>query len=226
MPKNKIQHWKELNEFSHVIQDTRGELLTNDHFMKGKWHAEFFKNENPLVLELGCGKGEYTVGLAQRYPEKNFIGVDVKGHRMWTGAKQSHDEKIINAGFLRTRIDFIASFFAPGEVEEIWLTFSDPQPLKPQKRLSSPQFLERYKKFLKPGGIIHLKTDSSLLYDSTLELAKNAGYKILFHSDDLYNKAMNETDEATKEILNIRTHYETIFMNKGKTIKYMKFVPF
>jgi len=196
-----------------------------DHAMKGKWHSHFFKNDHPVILELGCGKGEYTVGLAKRFPDKNFIGVDIKGHRMWDGAKTAFEEQIVNAGFLRTRIDFISSFFAPDEVEEIWLTFSDPQPLKPQKRLSSPQFLARYKKFLKPGGIIHLKTDSAILYESTLEMVKENKHRILFSSDDLYGKAISEIDPATREILSIRTHYETIFMNKGKTIKYLKFVP-
>lgn len=225
LAKNKIRQWAELNGYPHVVQSTEGELLHTDHVMKGKWHPEFFKNNNPIILELGCGKGEYTVGLAKRYPEKNFIGVDIKGHRMWDGAKTVFDQKILNAGFLRTRMEFIVSFFAEHEVEEIWLTFSDPEPLKPQKRLSSPQYIDRYKKFLKPGGTIHLKTDSAILYDSTLEMAKENNYKILFSSNDLYGKAISEIDSTTQEILSIRTHYEKIFMNKGKTIKYLKFIP-
>lgn len=199
-------------------------MVKNDSFpLKGKWTTEVFKNDNPIVLELGCGKGEYAVGLGKRYPDKNFIGVDIKGARMWYGANTVLNEKLSNIAFLRTRIDFIETFFGPNEVDEIWLTFSDPQPKKPQKRLSSRLFIERYMSFLKPDGIIHLKTDSSLLFDSTLKQIELHNYQLLEKSWDLYGELLGNLNQDTQDILGIRTHYEQIFSEKGFDIKYVKF---
>ena len=225
MPKYKERQWAELDEFPHVKQAPLGEWMNKDHPMKGNWNKELFQNNHPIVLELGCGKGEYTVGLAERYPEKNFIGVDIKGHRMWRGAKTSFENNMPNVGFLRTRIDFITSFFEKDEVSEIWLTFSDPQPrgAKESKRLTSPLFISRYRKFLKPGGIIHVKTDSDLLYEYTLEKVKELNLELIQHTNDLYGELIENLDEPTREIMNIRTHYENIFLKKGIKIKYIKF---
>lgn len=226
MGKNKLERWAEMEHFPHVIQDSRADLMKNDHAMKGKWHAGFFKNEHPIVLELGCGKGEYTVGLARRFAYKNFIGVDVKGARIWRGAKTVQEENIPNAGFIRTRIDFINAFFAQGEVSELWLTFSDPQP-RPQwekKRLTSPHFLERYTKFLKGDGIVHVKSDSDLLYEYTREVIRRYGLKCLVDTGDLYGDDFMNFDEETRDILDIRTFYEEMWLSKGKKIKYLKFI--
>ncbi len=225
MGKNKLQHWAELATYSHVIQASASALREQDHPMKGKWHRDFFRNENPIVLELGCGKGEYTVGLARRYPDKNFIGIDIKGARIWRGARTVKEEQLSNAGFIRTRVDFINAFFAPGEVQEIWLTFSDPQPRpgKERKRLSSPLFVSRYRQLLAPGGIVHLKTDSDLLYEYTVEQTRDQHYGVLLSTADLYGELIDHLDEATREILAIRTFYEQKWLEMGKTIKYLKF---
>lgn len=200
------------------------EMVQNNSFpQKGKWN-EFFGNDNPIVLELGCGKGEYAVGLAKKYPNKNFVGVDIKGARIWYGASTVREEGLKNVTFIRTRIDFIETFFGPNEISEIWLTFSDPQPNKPRKRLSSSLFISRYRNFLKPNGIIHVKTDSSLLFASTLEVLYENKYEILLKTWDLYGELIENLDQETKEILNIRTHYEQIFSQKGFDIKYVKFL--
>ena len=226
MGKNKLEHFAELKSFHNVIEAPGSDWFTQNHPIKGKWNEVHFKNDHPIVLELGCGKGEYTVGMAKKFTHKNFIGVDIKGARMWRGAKTCVEEHISNAGFLRTRIDFINAFFDKDEVSEIWLTFSDPQPLeaKARKRLTSPLFIERYKKMLRPGGIIHVKTDSTLLYEYTLEEIARNGYKLLFETNNLYEKGINEFDENTVEILEIKTHYEQIFLKQGKKIKYIKFI--
>ena len=170
MGKDKLKRFYELNTFTNVLQPSLNEIKPA-HKIKGKWNLEF-KNDNPIVLELGCGKGEYTVGLAKLNPDVNFIGVDIKGARIWRGAKTTNDENIENVRFLRTKIDFIDHFFTKDEVSDIWLTFSDPQPKRPRKRLTSPLFIDRYKKILCPNGIIHLKTDSNLLYHYTLDEIK------------------------------------------------------
>jgi tRNA (guanine-N7-)-methyltransferase len=175
------------------------------------------------VLELGCGKGEYSVGLARHFPNKNFIGVDIKGARMFIGAEEALNDKMENVAFLRTKIDFITDCFVPGEVDEIWLTFSDPQPKKENKRLSSPPFIERYRKILKPGGIVHMKTDSDLLFEYTEEQIKSQKYECLELTWDLYGEIPEKIDPITRDIFHIKTHYEKLFTAKGSVIKYCKF---
>lgn len=226
MGKNKLQQFAELKTFHNVIEAPRSEWMNKPHEIRGKWGEKMFGNQHPLVLELGCGKGEYTVGMARKFRHKNFIGVDIKGNRMWRGAKTSVEENIANAAFLRTRIDFINAFFAEDEVSEIWLTFSDPQPgeSRGRKRLTSPLFIARYRQLLRPGGIIHVKTDSDLLYNYTLEQIAGHGYHLLFETNDLYGTAIGDFDSDTREILEIKTHYEQIFLNRGQRIHYIKFI--
>jgi tRNA (guanine-N7-)-methyltransferase len=181
------------------------------------WHEQVFHNHNPIVLELGCGKGEYTVTLATRFPEKNFIGIDIKGARLWRGAKTATEKQLQNVVFIRTRIDFIESFFAPCEIDEIWITFPDPQPKAIRKRLTSPLFLSRYRNFLNPGGAIHLKTDSRLLHDYTKALAVHNHLKVWESSTDIYGSGFAD------EVLSIKTYYEQLFLKKGMPITYLKF---
>lgn len=221
--KKKLIRFKDMKTMSCVFEPTMDDCRSKNYQLKGKWHADYFQNTNPLILELGCGKGEYSVGLGKKYPDKNFIGVDIKGARMWYGAKTVEDESMGNVAFLRTRIDFIEAFFDTNEVDEIWLTFSDPQPNKPNKRLSSRHFIEIYKKFLKPGGMIHLKTDSDLLFESTLEQITEHNYKLLEKTWDLYGEMPEALDQDTREILNIKTYYEQLFSAKGFKIKYCRF---
>ena len=190
--------------------------------MKGKWNKDFFKNNNPIVLELGCGKGEYTVGLAKHFPNVNFIGCDIKGSRMYIGASEALENNMNNVAFVRTKIDFITDCFIENEIDEIWLTFSDPQPKKPNKRLSSKPFIARYRQFLKPGGIVHMKTDSDLLFEFTEDEIKE-NYEKLELTWDLYNELPENLDAVTKEIFHIKTHYEQLFTQKGSIIKYCKF---
>jgi tRNA (guanine-N7-)-methyltransferase len=217
--KHKLARWAELGTFSNVIQPEIEEHPGTDHPVKGNWNNEIFHNSNPIILELGCGKGEYTVGLARRFPQNNFIGIDIKGARMWRGAKTADEKKIPNAVFLRTRIEFINSFFAVDEVDEIWITFPDPHPAKrnSNKRLSCPWFLNNYRNFLKNGGIIHLKTDNPELYNYSKHVAELNELQIVAATNDLYNEFTGD------DILSIRTHYETIFLNEGKQICYLAF---
>ncbi|MFW5890273.1 MAG: tRNA (guanosine(46)-N7)-methyltransferase TrmB [Marinilabiliaceae bacterium] len=203
--------------YTHVVQAPFHEVFEKDHALKGNWRHGFFKNENPLVLELGCGKGEYTVGMGRMFPEKNFLGVDIKGNRMHRGATDALNEGLKNVGFLRTRIEMIASFFAPGEVDEIWLTFPDPQIKKTRKRLTSTRFLDIYRRFLKPGGIIHLKTDSRFMYTYTRELLKVNEIDPIVDIPDLYQH------EHTDEVLSLRTFYEEKWLAHDIPIKYLKF---
>lgn len=221
MYKQKLERFAEIAEFPNVFHLTY-ENLRNEFPLKGKWNEIYFNNSHPVVLELGCGKGEYTIGLAEKFPQKNFIGVDVKGNRMWVGAKFALEEKISNVGFLRTRIDFIESCFGKDEVNEIWITFPDPQPQKPRerKRLTAPMFLNRYKKFLKPGGVIHLKTDSEMLYSYTLEVIEQNKYHLLDATNDLYNAPANEDHKNARSI---QTYYEQKYLQKNMRICYLKF---
>lgn len=224
MGKGKLKKFTEMKGFRCVFEPEMEEIKKGDYKMKGCWNQDFFKNDHPLVLELGCGKGEYTVGMSQKYPNKNFIGVDIKGARIWRGAKTVQEKNIPNAAFLRTRVEFVNHFFDADEVDEIWLTFSDPQPKKERKRLSSPVFLDKYRKFLKKGGLIHLKTDNQILYEYTLEVCEEFNYPILKNTDDVYGHFLKESDdEELKELLQIQTFYEQLFSQKGFTIKYLCF---
>ena len=189
--------------------------------MKGKWRETFFKNNNPIVLELGCGKGEYTVELAKLYPDTNFIGVDIKGARMWTGATMALNQGLKNVAFLRTNIEIIDRFFEKDEVSEIWLTFSDPQMKNPRKRLTSTYFMERYRHFLIDNGIIHLKTDSNFLFTYTSYMVDTNQLPLLFRTNDLYHE--EGLDSETRDILSIHTYYEQMWMDRGISIKYQKF---
>lgn len=194
------------------------EELMNEGFpLKGKWHT-YFKNDNPIILELGCGKGEYTVGLARNFSDKNFIGIDIKGARIWSGATEARNDKLNNAAFLRTHIELIKHFFAENEVSEIWITFPDPQMKKVNKRLTSTRFMQDYSKLLKQGGVIHLKTDSGFLYQYTKEMIKENNLRVLFDTEDLYKS--NPEDK----ILGIRTYYEQQWLSRGLNIKYIKFI--
>ena len=215
MGKNKLKKFGEMETFPNVFQYPFSVLKEQGFPLRGKWNSEFFKNDNPIVLELGCGKGEYTVGLGQLFPEKNFIGIDIKGARMWTGAKQSVEEGMTNVAFLRTNIELIAEFFAPGEVSEIWITFPDPQMKKVNKRLTSTRFLGLYRKILKDGGLVHLKSDSPFLYTYTDAMVKLNGFDVVVNTDDLYHSGLAD------DILEIRTFYERQWLARGLTIKYI-----
>lgn len=219
MVKNKLARWNELDSFDNVIQPEIGDVSVKDHSLKGKWKIEMFRNENPVILELGCGKGEYTVGLATRFPQNNYIGIDIKGARMWRGAKTSNEQELSNVAFLRTRIEFINSFFSADEVDEIWITFPDPHPgmRNANKRLTSPWFLNIYRKFLKNDGVIHLKTDNTELYNFTKSVVSYNNLEMVFDSNDLYSASLPD------DILSIRTHYENIFLKDGLKINYLSF---
>lgn len=223
MGKNKIRRFAENATFPHVVQPSFSALQAADLPLKGRWNADFFRREAPLVLELGCGGGEYTVGLAQLQAEKNCIGVDIKGARIWRGAKTAQERGLANVGFLRTHVDHILHCFGPQEVDEIWLTFSDPQPGKPRKRLTSPLFLARYKELLKPGGLIHLKTDSPLLYEYTLEQIAEHGMTVHEQSANVYADLVHRVSPEEQAVLHIRTRYETMWLAEGRTIHYLRF---
>lgn len=221
MSKGKLQKFAEMETFGNVFQYPYSAMENQTFAMRGRWRDDYFHNDNPIVLELGCGKGEYTVGLARLYPDTNFIGVDIKGARMYTGAKEALETGLRNAAFLRTNIEIIDRFFAPDEVQEIWLTFSDPQMKNPRKRLSSTYFMERYRQFLADGGTIHLKTDSNFLFTYTSYMAGHNRLPVFFRTDDLYHT--EGIDAETRKILNIRTYYEAQWIDRGLNIRYMKF---
>jgi tRNA (guanine-N7-)-methyltransferase len=217
--KDKLRKWAEIANYEFVIQPGFDEIFGKDHHLKGNWGSSLFGNTKPLVLELGCGKGEYTTGLAMLYPEKNFIGIDIKGARMWRGARTAFDHNLKNVAFLRTRIEFIKSFFSNNEVDEIWITFPDPQfkRRRTKKRLTSPLLLNAYREFLKPGGIIHLKTDNKPLHLYTLEVITKNNLNLNVSTDNLYES------DFTGEILAIKTHYEKLFLKEGIPITYLQF---
>ncbi len=220
MGKNKLAKFAELETFHHVFQVPSGVLFSGEGFeWKGKWNEMFFKNNNPIVLELGCGKGEYTVELAQRFPDKNYIGVDIKGNRIWTGARKSLQEGLKNAAFIRTNIEMIHHFFAENEVSEIWLTFPDPQMKKTSKRLTATNFIRSYLNFLKPDGVIHLKTDSNFMFTYTGEMVKTNHFPVIDYHEDIY------ASESVSPILNIKTYYEQQWLERGIAIKYISFMP-
>lgn len=217
MGKNKLKKFAEMKEFRCALEYPREELLSKGFPYKGKWNSEFFKAEMPIVVELGCGKGEYTVGLAKSDPSRNYVGVDIKGARIWRGAKTVEEEQMPNAAFLRTEIENIRSFFEPGEVDELWITFPDPQMQKPRKRLTSTRFLELYRGLLRPDGIVNLKTDSPFLYEYTRRLVEKNVLPVLANTDDLYGSGMADP------VTSIKTFYEQQWLSRGKKIKLLSF---
>jgi len=241
MGKNKLARWNEFGSFPNVIQPEIDEVAGKDHPIKGNWNSRIFNNSNPIILELGCGKGEYTVELGRIFPLNNYIGIDIKGARMWRGAKTSNELSMTNVAFLRTRIEFISSFFAADEVNEIWITFPDPHPgaRNSNKRLTSPGFLDKYLSFLKENGIIHLKTDNIELHKFTLSVVRKHKLELLASTDDLYStgpdpeKMHHEmitclshhgiNTSFLDHILSIKTYYEKQFLLKGMKITYLSF---
>ena len=217
MGKGKLQKFADMADYPHVFEYPYSVADNVPFEMKGKWNESFFHNDNPIVLELGCGRGEYTVGLGKKFADKNFIGIDIKGARMWTGATEALKEGMKNVSFLRTNIEIIDRFFGPEEVSEIWLTFSDPQMKKATKRLTSTYFMERYRKFLKPGGLIHVKTDSQFLFMYTKYMLEENNIIPEFITEDLYHSGIDD------DILGIKTYYEQQWLDRGLNIKYIKF---
>jgi len=217
--KNKLKRFRENESFDNVYQPTREEVV-NNYPLKGNWNKEVFKNNQPIVLELGCGKGEYTVGLAKKFPNKNFIGIDIKGARFWRGAKTAVDETLPNVAFMRTQIELIESVFAANEVDEIWITFPDPQIKykRTKHRLTNAAFLQRYKNVLKPEGIMNLKTDSEFMHGYTLGLLHGEGHEVLYANHNIY-----KNEGAPEEVTSIQTFYESQYLEQNKPITYIKF---
>jgi len=220
--KRKLQQFTELETFTNVIQNPQLGKTAKDISLKGQWNNIYFKNKQPIILELGCGKGEYTVGLAVNYLQNNYIGVDIKGNRLWTGAKIALEKKLTNVAFVRTRIENLETIFAPQEIDEIWITFPDPQPTekREKKRLTSPRYLSIYQRLLKPGGLIHLKTDNQSFAEYTLTTAQKYELEILSHTFDLYDNAGDNYQAKHPELKLIQTYYEKKFSAKGFKINY------
>ena len=218
--KNKLKRFKENETFTNVFQPTREEVVGDQFPLRGKWSSDFFKNDNPIVLELGCGKGEYSVGLAERFPEKNFIGIDIKGARFWRGAKTAVESGMNNVAFVRTQIELINHIFAENEVSEIWITFPDPQIKykRTKHRMTNAEFLERYKKILKPSGLMHLKTDSEFMHGYTLGLLHGLGHEVIYANHNIY-----KNEGAPAEVTGIQTFYESQYLEVNKPITYIKF---
>ena len=218
--KNKLKRFQENETFDNVFQPTRSQLVDTDYQYKGQWNAQVFKNNNPIVLELGCGKGEYTVALAKKYPNKNFIGIDIKGARFWRGAKTAVEENIPNAAFIRTQIELIEYVFAENEVDEIWITFPDPQIKykRTKHRMTNSEFLKRYKKVLKPDGVMNLKTDSEFMHGYTLGLLHGEGHEVLYANNDVYRQ-----EGSPEEVTSIQTFYEGQYLEQNKPITYIRF---
>ena len=221
MAKRKLQRFAENATFNHFFQPGWEELSAG-FSLRGKWNSDFFCNGNPVIIEMGCGKGEYTVDLSTKYPDKNFIGIDKKGARMWRGAKTSIEESRKNVAFVRMRAENINMVFNADEVDEIWITFPEPQPNSPRhsKRFTSPEFINRYRKLLKRGGIIHLKTDSDLFYNYTIGIISDGGHELLYNASDLYS---NPSDPEVRDVIDVQTHYEKMWLSQGLTIKYLRF---
>lgn len=213
MGKDKLRRFAEIDTFSNVLQLDAGKPF------KGKWAKDFFKNDQPVVLELACGKGEYTVNLGQLFPQKNFIGIDYKGNRIWRGAKTALEDGVNNVGFLRIQIESLQDYFDASEIDEIWITFPDPQPQisREKKRLTSPRFLEKYKQILKQGGFINLKTDNDDFHAYTAEKINEHGLKLFVKTEDLYHS------EYADDVLSIKTYYEKKYLQHNKNINYLKF---
>lgn len=216
MAKKKLVHFTENLSFPHLFQPRYPELIP-EFRMKSHWGGEFFGNDHPIILELGCGKGEYTVGLAKKYPEKNFIGVDIKGARLWRGCKTVAEDHLKNVAFIRSHANNLPNLFSPGEVAEIWITFPDPQPNHERKRLTSPGFIDRYRKVLAPGGVIHLKTDDEVFYQYTLEVIRELGLQVQWKTEDLYASG------TVHDVATVQTYYESIWLSEGKKIFYIRF---
>lgn len=218
--KNKLKRFKENETFSNVLQPAREEVLSGDFSLKGKWRTDFFKTDNPVVLELGCGKGEYAVSLARKYPDKNFIGVDIKGARFWRGAKTALEENLGNVAFLRAQIELIDLFFEKDEIDEIWITFPDPQIKykRTKHRLTNAGFLAKYKKILREDGVVHLKTDSEFMHGYTLGLLHGSGREVLYAHHDVYSN-----EYSPEEVTSIQTFYEKQYLEQQKPITYIKF---
>ena len=218
--KNKLRRFKDNETFKNVLQPKRDEIVDQDYPLKGFWNQKHFKNNNPIILELGCGKGEYTVGLAEKHPDKNFIGIDIKGARFWRGAKTALEQHMDNVAFVRTQIELVDGVFGENEISEIWITFPDPQIKykRTKHRMTNPAFLDKYKKILKPGGIIHLKTDSEFMHGYTLGLLEGLGHEILYSHHDIY-----VNHEAPTDVVGIQTFYEKQYLDVGKPITYITF---
>lgn len=218
--KNKLKRFRENETFKNVFQPTREELVNQNYVLKGNWNTSYFKNDNPLVLELGCGKGEYTVALAQKYPNKNFIGIDIKGARFWRGAKTAVEENIPNVAFLRAQIELIEYAFSKNEVDEIWITFPDPQIKykRTKHRMTNSEFLQKYKKVLKKNGVVNLKTDSEFMHGYTLGLLHGEGHVVLYSNHDVYKQ-----EGSPEEVTSIQTFYEAQYLEQNKPITYIRF---
>ncbi len=223
MAKRKLERFAENKTFPHFFQPTWNDLMAGFP-LQNNWNEKFFKNPNPIIVELGCGKGEYTVGLAGKYPHQNYIGMDKKGARLWRGAKTSFENKLPNVAFLRSFGEHLPLLFGEHEISEIWITFPEPQPRSPKtkKRFTSPEYIERYRKILKPDGIVHLKTDDDFFWNYSLESVRNGGHQLLFATEDLY------ADPALPEVADVvmvQTFYEQMWLEQGKKIKYLRFIP-
>ena len=218
--KNKLKRFRENETFANVFQPTREEVSTDNFALKGKWNADFFKNDHPVILELGCGKGEYSVGLAEKYPDKNFVGIDIKGARFWRGAKTAVDNGMRNVAFVRTQIELIDHLFASTEVDEIWITFPDPQIKykRTKHRMTNTEFLQLYKKILKPEGVVNLKTDSEFMHGYTLGLLHGEGHEVLYANHDVY-----KNEGSPSEVIEIQTFYEKQYLEVNKAITYIRF---